>query len=230
MSAQFNETAILSYLDLPKDYNPSPAKKPVEFLSVHLTQLPPHLLPQFSAITTPRQRTIIPRIRNRRLKWTTKAPAQLSYVGARNTWPELWQGNDRPRPGREQADEEKTWGEREFLRGSNQHVGKLGTLLGDYEEEREAERARVLRRERASEEFIPEEDSDSEDDDEYENQTPEVGDPVEDRATFERRIKERFIYGMLLDIDYDAVDWDDTLDNEDDRETEDRWFNDDDDD
>ena len=58
--------------------------------------------------------------------------------------------------------------------GQTKHIGKLGSLLGDYEEEREAERVRTMRRERAREmeresDLIPEEDDDS--DEELEDTT-----------------------------------------------------------
>jgi len=131
----------------------------------------------------------------------------------------------------EEGKDERDWVQNGFLEGAMKHVGKLGTLLGDYEEEREAERVRILRRERAAEvAFVPEEDSDSEDEEmeEDESITPvdEEMKPEEAKASFERLVRERFIYGLLDSIDYDAVDWDDQLDSEDDREAEERWFDD----
>ncbi|KAF7352634.1 DUF2052 domain-containing protein [Mycena venus] len=95
---------------------------------------------------------------------------------------------------------------------------------GGYEEEREAERFRTLRRERAEAEFVPEEESDS-DDDNVSGPSSMVQMIDEDAKTsFERLIRERFIYGLLENIDYDKVDWDENLDADDDREAEERWF------
>lgn len=102
----------------------------------------------------------------------------------------------------EEGQDEKDWVQSGgFLDGSKKHVGKLGTLLGDYEEEREAERIRVIRRERAAErEFIPEEDSESDSDSDMNdfpvNEEEEVK-PEEARASFERLVREQFIYGLL---------------------------------
>jgi hypothetical protein len=129
----------------------------------------------------------------------------------------------------EEGQDERDWVQSSFLEGFMKHVGKLGSLLGDYEEEREAERVRVLRRERAAETaFVPEEDSDSDDEeDDPVIPTDEEMKPEEAKAAFERLVRERFIYGLLDSIDYDAVDWDDQLDSEDDREAEERWFDDD---
>ncbi|KII94882.1 hypothetical protein PLICRDRAFT_149156 [Plicaturopsis crispa FD-325 SS-3] len=227
----FNKDPILSYLGLPREYEPSPETSPVDFLLAHLRELPPHLVSTFTLITSPKQRTIIPTIRNRRLKYTSSDPPELSFTSARRTWPTLWSG--RERRGQEEGSEEKAWANSVFLGGLKTHVGKLGGLLGDYEEEREAERIRTIRRERAAEEaFVPEEDSDSEDSDddppgaqagsaaiEQEQETEE-----EAKSAFERLVRERFIYGLLESVDYDAVDWDERLDSEDDRDAEERWF------
>jgi len=95
----------------------------------------------------------------------------------------------------EEGQDERDWVMNDgFLKGSMKHVGKLGTLLGDYEEEREAERVRELRRERrvVEDEFVPEEDSDSDDPEPVEEVKPE-----EAKALFERVVRERFIYGLL---------------------------------
>jgi hypothetical protein len=196
MQFTFQDPEILSYLGLPKDYDPLPSAFPVEFLKKHLHQLPPHITQRFSLITTPKQRTVITVIRNRRLKFTESRPRCLSFTAARNTWPALWQG--RERGGQEEAKEEQEWVARSFLDGAEQQVGMLGKLLGEFEEEREAERVRVIRRMQANDVFIPEEeDSDSEE----ENRAPEIQEvdesPEEAKTLFERRIKERFIYGLL---------------------------------
>ncbi|PFH51274.1 hypothetical protein AMATHDRAFT_108160, partial [Amanita thiersii Skay4041] len=226
-SHPFDPSLPLNYLNLSLHYDPSPLHFPIAFLINHLPNLPPHIARHFSIVTTPKQRTVIPTIRNRRLKYTTTGPVQLSFQTATRRWPHLWPG--RERGGVEENREEKNWVEQQFLQGNKQHVGKLGTLLGEYEEEREAERIRTLRREKASldDEFVPEEEDESEEEFETETETEE-----EARAWFERHIREQFIYvsqwyqifSHVQDIDYDLVDWDETLDTEDDREAEERWF------
>ncbi|KAJ2931644.1 hypothetical protein H1R20_g5360, partial [Candolleomyces eurysporus] len=227
---EFDGGPSLKYLGLPPDYTPSPTTQPIEFLKQHLTHLPPNIVSYYGLITTPKQRTVIPAIRNRRLQYTQTAPAELSFVRARNSWPHLWEG--RLQPGVEEAKEERTWVEKEFLAGNPTHVGKLPGLLRDFEEERENERVRTLRRVRESEELAPEEDSDSDEEDEEDEEPPSSeSDPETDQerqAIFERRIKERFIYGLLDSIDYDKIDWNESLDVDDDREAQERWFEEDD--
>ncbi|KAH0839932.1 hypothetical protein J3R83DRAFT_886 [Lanmaoa asiatica] len=209
----FRESAILSYIGLPPEYEPRPSSSPIEFLQKHLRVLPPHLIVGFSSVTTPKQRSVIAGIRNRRLAYTETKPKHLAFAEASNRWPHLWSGQGRH--GQEAAQEEREWAEKGFLGGGAQQVGKLGSLLADYEEEREAERTRQVRRQRASEEFVPEEeDSESELSDQGEES------PEEERAMFERRIKELFIYGMLEGADYELADWSEQYDVEDDREEE----------
>ncbi|KAF9453023.1 hypothetical protein P691DRAFT_802404 [Macrolepiota fuliginosa MF-IS2] len=219
----FDERAVLSYLGLPPDYEPSPGNSTIQFLRKHLSQLPPHILCKFSSITTPKLRTILIPIRNRRLRYINTHPAELDFTSARGRWPELWEG--RERRGREEGEEEKQWVEQEFLQGERKHIGKLGSLLGDYEEEREAERIRTIRRELAETTSVPEEESESEESDEAD--VVEEENDEEKRRYFERLIRERFIYGLLPGIDYDRVDYDEGLDVDDDRETQDRWFDED---
>ncbi|KZV75090.1 hypothetical protein PENSPDRAFT_647369 [Peniophora sp. CONT] len=221
---------ILSYLDLPPEYDPAPDAKPVEFLSLHLRELPASLLSQFSTALSPRQRSVLPTIRNRRLKYTSSDPAEFRFAEARRAWPTLWEG--RERRGIEEGADEKAWANTEFLDGSiRPHVGKLGKMLGDLEEEREAERVRAIRREQAvADEFIPEEDEESEDESSEEESTSPAGetppDPQAEQELFSRRLRERFIYGLLDTPLYEKVDWDDNLDE--DREAEERWFDEDD--
>jgi len=124
--------------------------------------------------------------------------------------------------------EEKNWADHEFLGGAKQHVGKLGTLLGGYEEERTAERFRMERRRREAEEpFVPEEDEDTSDEEDLASAPPEES-PEDARLTFERLVKERFIYGLLDSDLYTTVDWDDRWDEDTSRDDEDRWFDDED--
>jgi hypothetical protein len=241
MQSRFQDYDILSYLTLPKDYDPLPSVDPIEFLRRHLHELPPNIIQQFSLVTTPKQRTAITEIRNRRLKFTESRPRSLSFAVARNTWPTLWQG--RERRGQEEGKEEQEWAKMSFLGGAEQQVGNLAKLLGDMEEERKAERVRIIRRTQTNDDFVPEEESDS---GEEEDEVPEIQEsesPEEAQALFERRIRERFIYGLLevslvtphekpariscQGADYDSVDWDEWLDVEDDRDAEERWFDDD---
>lgn len=99
----------------------------------------------------------------------------------------------------EEGQDERDWVINDgFLQGTTKHVGNLGTLLGEYEEEREAERVRMLKRERAAAAaFVPEEDSESDDEDVLVDVGDEEVKPEEAKASFERLVRERFIYGLL---------------------------------
>ncbi|KAF8640004.1 hypothetical protein AX17_001249 [Amanita inopinata Kibby_2008] len=209
MTPTFDTSSSLKYLGLPEDYDPSPQNAPIVFLTKHLSHLPPHILQHFSQITSAKQRTVIPAIRNRRLKYTSTMPDELGFELAKKRWPHMWTGGGREEI--EESRDEKEWVNHGFLKGHQQYVGKLGDLLGGYEEEREAERMRKLRRQRniIMEDFVPEEDESSED----ESTTRDEETDEEARESFER-----------LDINYDRVDWDESLDSEDDREAEERWF------
>ena len=116
-------------------------------------------------------------------------------------WPLLWEGKGRR--GLEEAADERDWVTKDFLGGSKTpFIGNLGSLLGEYEEERENERFRTLRREKAAKDAqLPEEDEDTEeDDDDPALQANSIEEPVfeeEIQRSFERLIKEKFIYGLL---------------------------------
>jgi hypothetical protein len=249
----FDPTPILKYLDLPSNYTPSPVEDPISFISSNLRLLPPHLIDRFSLITTPKQRTSIPQIRNRRLRWTQSAPKAISYPEARTTWPTLWRGTPEARGARQAADasDERAWVEQNFFAERAPHVRKLGELLAGYEEERSWERSRAERRQQADEDFVPEEDESSEEElEEGVHPTSKQSEPEEQfeesKEAFERLIKERLIYGLLdvcwyilqryyaysnialKSVNYDAIDWDESLDDADDRDAEERWFDDDD--
>lgn len=196
---------ILRYLSLPADHSPLPADDPIAFLARHLRELPPHLLLYFSSVTTPRERTVLPAVRNRRTKYALTDPPDLSFAVAKDRWPDLWQGGGggTGSRARDEGKLEREWAEKEFLGGRKQFVGKLGNLLGDYEDERQAEAAHAARRaQRAREVFVPEEE-DSDDDDDTAvgkanaHDTDEVETTAELQANFERVIRERFIYGLL---------------------------------
>ncbi|KAJ7180285.1 hypothetical protein C8R43DRAFT_972496 [Mycena crocata] len=213
---------IRLYLGLEPDSQPDPQTIPVEFLIHHIKHLPPHLLLAFSGVTTPKDRSRIPVIRNRRLQYARADPPELQFSAARNSWPLLYD-EGQGRRGNQDGEDERDWVARDFLQGLTKHVGKLGSLLGGYEEEREAERFRALRRERIETEFVPEEESDSDEEDQDVGKDEPLTDE-ERKASFQRLIRERLIYGLLEDIDYDKVDWDETLDGDADREAEERWF------
>ncbi|KAF9651229.1 hypothetical protein BDM02DRAFT_3110943 [Thelephora ganbajun] len=219
---------ILKYLGLPPDYQPNPESDPILFLSHNIRIIPKHFSQKFAQSTTPKQRTVIPAIRNRRTKFTQSNPTELSFESAKNTWPLLWAGDPSeggPRRGGAEGLEEKNWADREFLGGAKQHIGKLGNLLGGYEEERTAEKFRMERRRREVEEpFVPEEDTSDED----LAPAPLEESPEEARLAFERLVRERFIYGLLDSDLYATVDWDDMWDEETSRDDEDRWFEDED--
>ena len=184
---------VLKYLGLPETYEPSPVTAPLAFLQGNIRVLPSHLLVVFSDLIPPQRRSTIPTIRNRRLNYLSSNPAEFKLAAAKGRWPTLWKG--RGRPGQERGTEEKEWAEKEFMAGRGQ-VGKLGSLLRDYEEEREGERVRGLRREQAEQEAIVEEEEDSEDD-EPDPDVPEEETVEEAQDTFLRLVKERFIYGIL---------------------------------
>jgi len=242
---------ILKYLGLPPDYQPNPDSDPIRFLSQNVRIIPAHFSHTFAQNTTPKQRTVIPVIRNRRTKFTQSNPPELSFQSAKAAWPLLWTGDfsGGVQRGRAEGLEEKDWADHEFLGGAKQHVGKLGALLGGYEEERAAGRTRMERRRReAEEQFIPEEDEDTSDEEDLTPAPPEAESPEAARLAFERLVRERFIYGSLdvnksfrsafsisqllitaLQSDlYATVDWDDRWDEDTSRDDEDRWFEDED--
>ncbi|KAI0729342.1 hypothetical protein C8Q72DRAFT_312437 [Fomitopsis betulina] len=228
-------SSALSYLGLPDDYSPSPEEQPLDFLTKHFCELPPHLLSHFSANTTPKQRSAIPAIRNRRHAYVDSNPLELSFASAKASWPILWPG--REPPGREQGEDEREWAEQLFMGSSlKPHIGKLGMLLAGYEAERSAEHVRAQRRAAMDElDRVPEEEESDDDDDEEEeegkeeereeSQPPVEEESIEDtKAWFLRRVRERFIYGLLESIDYDKVDWDESWDTDNDRSAEEAWF------
>lgn len=186
----------VKYLGLPPDSHPNPQFDPIPFLSQNIRNIPTNLLYSFSESTTPKERTSIPIVRNRRFKYTESNPPELRFDSAKSSWPTLWQGTERR--GQAEGQDEKKWVENEFLGGSvKQHVGKLGSLLGNYEEEREAQRFRVQRREQFDS-FVPEEDEESDDEEIVRLPTQEEPEsPEQVRASFERLIREKFIYGLL---------------------------------
>ena len=197
--SQFNETLVLSYLGLPGGYKPAPHTEPIEFLEKHIRALPPHLVSHFSLITVPKQRTVIRTVRNRRLKYVNLNPGRIDSDLLRNEWHATRGGVGGP--GKEAGGEEREWVRTSFLDGSTvQHVGKLGKLLAEEEEARVLERARSIRRERATiEQSIPEEDDESDEsaDDVNRIEASEGTEAANDEEVFRRVLKEQFIYGLL---------------------------------
>jgi hypothetical protein len=191
-----DSSRIQKYLGIEQ---PPPAERPIYFLKSNLSYLPRELLMLFSSVLSPKERSVILAIRNRRSKYAQSAPRELSWIIAKNTWPLLWEG--RERRGIQEGQEEREWARENFLGGERKpHVGKLGVLLGGYEEEREAERVRVLRRERVEQEAaLPEEDEETDSDEEDVADLPPEEPPTDEemKQDFERLIQERFIYGLL---------------------------------
>ena len=191
------DTEVLTYLGLPNDYHLRPVEEPIEFLRIHLRRLPPQLSCKFSSIITPKQRTVLSVVRNRRLNYTRSNPSELQFERARACWPLLWKGGGR----REtiEGKEEKEWADKEFMAGERQHIGKLGNLLSDVAEELEMERSRGQTRlfgQFPQDDFIPEEDEDT-DEEENGQAMPANESPEEMKDDFLRLIRERFIYGLL---------------------------------
>ncbi|KAF8607832.1 hypothetical protein BDV93DRAFT_519830 [Ceratobasidium sp. AG-I] len=241
LSPEFDGTPILKYLSLDEDYTPSPSKEPIEFLKRHINQLPPHLLVLFSSHpkATPRARSSIPTIRNRRCNYAAEEPKALDPDILSREDAAVWdlvnderpQGQMTVRPTTEQSDEdaadERAWADQEFQGGIKGHVGKIGELLGQLQEERTRERQRAVRRQavgaRRREEETMEEEEESTDEGEEEegDRRPPPADAAE--KDIRRLVRERFISGLLSEFDYDVVDWDEKWDP-DDRDNEDRWF------
>ena len=215
LSHEFDGQPILKYLSLNADYTPSPSEEPIEFLKRHISQLPPHLLVLFSShpSVTPRARGSVSTIRNRRCNYAAEEPKALDPDILSREDAAVWdlvnderpQGQMTARPTAEQSDEdaaeERAWADEEFQGGIKGHVGKIGELLGQLQEERTRERQRAVRRQavvaRRREEETMEEEEESSDEEEGEegNQHPPPADAAE--KDIRRLIRERFISGLL---------------------------------
>ncbi|KAG8924209.1 hypothetical protein FRC01_011798 [Tulasnella sp. 417] len=249
--SDFNVAPILKYLSLPADHKPSPRDEPLEFLRDHLIQLPLEFLKPFSTVTTPRQRTRLLRIRNRRTTYACSPEGMkaLSWVEARKQDPLVYEAfmisstgtQGMPlaqdptdperayRKGEEEGAEERKWVEGSFMDGEKGHIGggKLAALLGQFEEERGAERFRDMKgekreREQAQRESEPEEEEEDSESDES-STNPMYDSPGDARSSFERIIRDKFVDGLLEWMDYDTVDWDERWDD-DGRDDEEKWF------
>jgi hypothetical protein len=231
-------TVILKYLGLAPSYDPSPTDSPLLFLRYHINQLPLQLLKPFSSLLTPRERSKVNVIRNRRVKYAFSNPDELGWEKGRKMAPDLWvesgaalnpqiggiKGRKLDVEGEQKVVEEKEWARKEFLGGVKQHVGKISELLGEYEEERVWEDDRRLRRERAQvqqERDMVEEEEEESDEGEEEKEAPQTEE--ESKRIFERLLREQFIDGLLKGFDYDRIDYDEKWDP-DDRDEEERWF------
>lgn len=265
-SVDVDATRILGYLGLPPDYSPSPQTQPVEFLNQYLSVMAfhahsPHVA-FFSDLLSPRQRTAVKLIKNRRTQYALNSNSSaLRWDEGRNLEPHIWDSMNAgvshstaaatssnpppPRPGADAGDQEREWVESSFIgyrsapasgsagpSTSKGYVGRLGNLLAEYEEEREADRLRTMRRERAAvaamaketeEEFDSDSDSESTEANDDATAADEQESAEEIRSAFERVLRERFIDGLLNWDLYDEVDFSDKWDP-DDRDEEERWF------
>jgi hypothetical protein len=200
---------VLKYLQLPEDYQPSPSAHPLKFLSIHLRELPSELLRSFDAFVTPKQRSTLPVIRNRRLTFLGSNPDTFTLPAAKSQWHLLYP--IRQRHGIRQGLEEKAWAENDFLGGGAQHVGKLGNLLREHEEDREIEKSREQRLQqsaslREAEEAVEEFEEEFDSDDEPSTSTSGKSDTAEEmQHEFLRLIRERFIYGLLEVLSHPVV-------------------------
>jgi hypothetical protein len=213
LSPPFEAGPILKYLSLDIDYTPSPSQDPIEFLKRHMSQLPPHLLVLFSAHpqATPRARASIPVIRNRRCTYAAEGPKALDPDVLSRVDADVWdlvneerpQGHMTKRPTVEQdedAADERAWADEEFQGGMRGHVGKIGELLAELEEERTRERQRAVRRQataaRTQREETEEEEEESSDEEE-ERQGSIERQPDASDNDLRKIIRERFISGLL---------------------------------
>ncbi|CAE6530803.1 unnamed protein product [Rhizoctonia solani] len=239
---QFDDRPILRYLALDSDYTPSPDDSPIEFLKQHMSQLPPHLLVLFNVHpkATPRARASVPAVRNRRSTYAATEPKILDPDVLSEADPGVWDlvNSERAqaltirRPAATDEDEaeadERDWASSQFQDGNKMHVGKIGELLAELEGERRRERERAVRRQvlvaRArEEETLQEEEESSDEEGESAPAGPERLRPDPAEEDIRRTIRERFIDGLLTNVDYDMVDWDEQWDP-DDRDDEERWF------
>ncbi|KAG9002354.1 hypothetical protein FRB94_003970 [Tulasnella sp. JGI-2019a] len=252
----FDPHPSLRYLSLPNEYIPSPNTNPVEFLERHLQDLPQSLLSPFSLILTPRQRTTLVRIRNRRTIWASSSDGikQLSWQNVRREDPISYEtymiatagsrgaplaGASDPsapereiRSGEEEAHEERHWAETNFLGGANEYTrhvgeGRFAKLLGEFEEEREVERHRELRAEVWKRQQEGEESYQEEEED---SEGEEVTEQPFESPEEARRSFERVIREQFIDGRLGWVEYD-TVDYDDqwDRasvDDEERWFDD----
>jgi len=219
LSSDELDSLVLRYLSLPETYTPNPSTLPIAFLRLHLSILPSSILQHFSFLLSPRQRTTLSAIRNRRLTYHTSAPTAFSFPIARNKWVDIW---DEIAPGavlqenwrdtsKSYAEDEKAWAEAAFLDGETVagKKSRLGRLLADYEEERvgEVERAnrsaRLRKREarKAGDREAELQDTEEEEEEEELSEDDQDAAPAVDnqqlKGTFERVLKERFIAGLL---------------------------------
>ncbi|KAG8706925.1 hypothetical protein FRC11_007846 [Ceratobasidium sp. 423] len=238
---KFDSGPILRYLALEPDYKPSPDDSPIEFLKQHMSQLPPHLLVLFNAHTkaTPHARASVPSIRNRRCTYAATEPKSLDPDALSKTDPGVWDlvNSERAqaltirRPTVADEDEaeteERDWATNQFQDGNKMHIGKIGELLAELEGERRRERERAVRRQalvaRTREEETLQEEEESSDEGESVPSGLERLRPDPAEEDIRRAIRERFISGLLTNVDYDGVDWDEKWDP-DDRDSEEKWF------
>lgn len=192
---------IQTYLALPP--GPSLPSPPLQFLTDHLPLLPPSLALLLSKPTTPQGRTTIAQIRNRRYRWAsqTPPPPALRVSRGRDRHPLLFDrivgsGVDIRD---EEGEEEEEWGRTRAVLGGGATIGKFGELMKGFEEEREGERRRAVRKEEARRERETAEEFESDsDEDEQEHRVDSFwGAEVEERVrVFERILRERWLDGL----------------------------------
>lgn len=201
---QTSKQQIASYIGIPEL---EISDDPLVCLQTHLHHLPPSILvDNFSSLVSPKRRATLLSIRNRRFAYTRSNPPEFTFPEAKENWPALWRGPERSGSVQARGENESTWVRNHFMQGNtgSMLVGRLPGLLREYEEERQSERIREIRRERAAavaDQFIPEEDSDT-DEEQEEAALPPLS--VEDDAAFEEseqefehKIKSLLIHGLL---------------------------------
>lgn len=205
-SASALPSDVLARIEAHLGYPPA-GSRPLHVLSAHLGALPPSLLSEVGAHTTPRERSQIPAIKARRVLYSTsEVRPELSADEGRRRWPRLWErlgGDPRAYVSGNQRDA-ADWADRQFMDGQKGFVGKLAGALAEEEEIREWEETRAARvRERdgeGGEEF-------DESSDEEEEPAPQSSGPLrsagtgdEDQAAvvkaFEKQLLELFIDGL----------------------------------
>ncbi|CAE6439346.1 unnamed protein product [Rhizoctonia solani] len=175
-----------------------------------------HLIPWFSSTHT----------RKRLLELVSTEPKLLDPDVLSKSDPGVWDLVNWEDEDEAETDE-RDWASNQFQDGNKMHIGKIGELLAELEGERRRERERAVRRQalvaRAREEETLQEEEESSDDEESAPAGPEQLRPDPAEEDIRRTIRERFIAGLLTNVDYDQVDWEERWDP-DDGDNEERWF------
>ena len=179
---------------------------PLTFLSNNIYNLPPHLLKYFESVTTPKQRTSIPIIKKRRLNWARSVHSRDTFTADTGRFRDpsnFEQSLDRDERGyhpshayaQDAGAKESQWLENESMMSGHAKLGKLGTLLSEYESERDS---RGYTQSKAS--AIRNQD------------TSTLGKSIlSGTDAFERLLLENWVDGVDDKLDY-GIDFDDTYD------------------